>query len=69
MFPKVVRKLLFKAPQVDEIHPEYLKSLDVQRLSWLPDISNIVRWLETVPLDLQTRVVITLLRKGTEGCA
>ncbi|KAI3359357.1 hypothetical protein L3Q82_002863 [Scortum barcoo] len=35
---EVVRKLLGgKAPGVDEIRPEYLKSLDVVGLSWLAD--------------------------------
>ncbi|KAI3362896.1 hypothetical protein L3Q82_011494 [Scortum barcoo] len=30
-----------KAPGVDEIHPEYLKSLDVVGLSWLTRLCNI----------------------------
>ncbi|KAI3377874.1 hypothetical protein L3Q82_009018 [Scortum barcoo] len=40
---EVVRKLLEsgKAPGVDEIRPEYLKSLDVVGLSWLTRLCNI----------------------------
>ncbi|KAI3360197.1 hypothetical protein L3Q82_014516, partial [Scortum barcoo] len=39
---EVVRKLLGgKAPGVDEIRPEYLKSLDVVGLSWLTHLCNI----------------------------
>ncbi|KAI3354938.1 hypothetical protein L3Q82_004554 [Scortum barcoo] len=39
---EVVRKLLGgKAPGVDEIRPEYLKSLDVVGLSWLTRLCNI----------------------------
>ncbi|KAI3360341.1 hypothetical protein L3Q82_014656 [Scortum barcoo] len=40
---EVVRKLLLggKAPGVDEIRPEYLKSLDVVGLSWLTHLCNI----------------------------
>ncbi|KAK3558852.1 hypothetical protein QTP86_030442 [Hemibagrus guttatus] len=39
---EVVQQLLGgKAPGVDEIHPEYLKSLDVVGLSWLTHLCNI----------------------------
>ncbi|KAK3568835.1 hypothetical protein QTP86_017957 [Hemibagrus guttatus] len=39
---EVVQQLLGgKAPGVDEIRPEYLKSLDVVRLSWLTRLCNI----------------------------
>ncbi|KAI3369934.1 hypothetical protein L3Q82_024740 [Scortum barcoo] len=41
---EVVRKLLSgKAPGVDEIRPEYLKSLDVVGLSWLTRLCSISR--------------------------
>ncbi|KAI3356606.1 hypothetical protein L3Q82_017807 [Scortum barcoo] len=46
---EVVRKLLSgKAPGVDEIRPEYLKSLDVVGLSWLTRLCNIAWRLGTV---------------------
>ncbi|KAI3369495.1 hypothetical protein L3Q82_007710 [Scortum barcoo] len=52
---EVVRKLLGgKAPGVDEIRPEYLKSLDVVGLSWLTRLCNIAWRLGTVPLVWQT---------------
>ncbi|KAI3357258.1 hypothetical protein L3Q82_015707, partial [Scortum barcoo] len=45
---EVVRKLLGgKAPGVDEIRPEYLKSLDVVGLSWLTRLCNIAWRLGT----------------------
>lgn len=45
---EAVRKLLGgKAPGVDEIRPEYLKSLDVQGLSWLTRLCNIAWWSGT----------------------
>ncbi|KAI3369910.1 hypothetical protein L3Q82_024720 [Scortum barcoo] len=48
---EVVRKLLGgKAPGVDEIRPEYLKSLDVVGLSWLTRLCNIAWRLGTVYL-------------------
>ncbi|KAI3372270.1 hypothetical protein L3Q82_022787 [Scortum barcoo] len=54
---EVVRKLLSgKAPGVDEIRPEYLKSLDVVGLSWLTRLCNIAWRLGTVPLVWQTGV-------------
>ncbi|KAI3368228.1 hypothetical protein L3Q82_007815 [Scortum barcoo] len=62
---EVVRKLLGgKAPGVDEIRPEYLKSLDVVGLSWLTRLCNIAWRLGTVPLEWQTGVVVPLLKKG-----
>ncbi|KAI3373757.1 hypothetical protein L3Q82_022339 [Scortum barcoo] len=52
---EVVRKLRSgKAPGVDEIRPEYLKSLDVVGLSWLTRLCNIAWRLGTVPLEWQT---------------
>ncbi|KAI2665653.1 Craniofacial development protein 2 [Labeo rohita] len=57
-----------KAPGVDEIRPEYLKSLDVVGLSWLTRLCNIAWRLGTVPLDWQTGVVVPLFKKGTGEC-
>ncbi|KAK3515281.1 hypothetical protein QTP70_013483 [Hemibagrus guttatus] len=52
---EVVQQLLDgKAPGVDEIHPEYLKSLDVVGLSWLTRLCNIAWQSGTVPLDWAT---------------
>ncbi|KAI3375665.1 hypothetical protein L3Q82_003973 [Scortum barcoo] len=52
---EVVRKLRSgKAPGVDEIRPEYLKSLDVVGLSWLTRLCSIAWRLGTVPLEWQT---------------
>ncbi|KAI3364214.1 hypothetical protein L3Q82_011023 [Scortum barcoo] len=53
-----------KAPGVDEIRPEYLKSLDVVGLSWLTRLCNIAWRLGTVPLEWQTGVVVPLFKKG-----
>ncbi|KAI3366826.1 hypothetical protein L3Q82_009240 [Scortum barcoo] len=62
---EVVCKLLGgKAPGVDEIRPEYLKSLDVVGLSWLTRLCNIAWRLGTVPLEWQTGVVVPLFKKG-----
>ncbi|KAK3525845.1 hypothetical protein QTP70_010916 [Hemibagrus guttatus] len=62
---EVVQQLLGgKAPGVDEIRPEYLKSLDVVGLSWLTRLCNIVWWSGTVPLDWATGVVVPLFKKG-----
>ncbi|KAK3568863.1 hypothetical protein QTP86_018965 [Hemibagrus guttatus] len=62
---EVVQQLLGgKAPGVDEIHPEYLKSLDVVGLSWLTHLCNIAWRSETVPLDWATGVVVPLFKKG-----
>ncbi|KAK3519394.1 hypothetical protein QTP70_027533 [Hemibagrus guttatus] len=61
---EVVQQLLGgKAPGVDEIRPEYLKSLDVVGLSWLTRLCNIA-WSGTVPLDWVTGVVVPLFKKG-----
>ncbi|KAI3377613.1 hypothetical protein L3Q82_008772 [Scortum barcoo] len=66
----VVRKLLGgKAPGVDEIRPEYLKSLDVVGLSWLTRLCNIAWRLGTVPLEWQTKGWWSLfLKRGTGEC-
>ncbi|KAK3568497.1 hypothetical protein QTP86_008636 [Hemibagrus guttatus] len=62
---EVVQQLLGgKAPWVDEICPEYLKSLDVVGLSWLTHLCNIAWWSGTVPLDWVTGVVVPLFKKG-----
>ncbi|KAK3528421.1 hypothetical protein QTP86_034238 [Hemibagrus guttatus] len=47
-----------------EIHPEYLKSLDVVGLSWLTRLCNIAWQSGTVPLDWVTGVVVPLFKKG-----
>ncbi|KAK3544173.1 hypothetical protein QTP86_006037 [Hemibagrus guttatus] len=62
---EVVQQLLGgKAPGVDEIRHEYLKSLDVVGLSWLTHLCNIVWWSGIVPLDWATGVVVPLFKKG-----
>ncbi len=62
---EVVKKLLGgKAPGVDEIRPEYLKSLDVVGLSWLTRLCSIAWRSGTVPLGWQTGVVVPLFKKG-----
>ncbi|KAK3524816.1 hypothetical protein QTP86_007596 [Hemibagrus guttatus] len=62
---EVVQQLLGgKAPGVDEIRPEYLKSLDVVGLSWLTSLCNIAWRSGTVPLDWATGVVVPLFKKG-----
>ncbi|KAK3565172.1 hypothetical protein QTP86_000478 [Hemibagrus guttatus] len=53
-----------KTPGVDEIHPEYLKSLDVVGLSWLTRLCKIAWQSGTVPLDWATGVVVPLFKKG-----
>ncbi|KAK3548817.1 hypothetical protein QTP70_020700, partial [Hemibagrus guttatus] len=64
---EVVQQLLGgKAPGVDEIHPEYLKSLDVVGLSWLTRLCNIAWWSGTVPLDWATGVVVPLFKEGDQ---
>ncbi|CAM4549683.1 unnamed protein product [Leuciscus chuanchicus] len=62
---EAVKKLLGgKAPGVDEIRPEYLKSMDVVGLSWLTRLCSIAWRSGTVPLDWQTGVVVPLYKKG-----
>ncbi|KAK3520727.1 hypothetical protein QTP70_031452 [Hemibagrus guttatus] len=62
---EVVQQLLGgKAPGVDEIRSEYLKSLDVVGLSWLTRLCNIAWRSGTVPLDWATGVVVPLFKKG-----
>ncbi|KAK3542751.1 hypothetical protein QTP70_001881 [Hemibagrus guttatus] len=62
---EVVQQLLGGKPLgVDEIRPEYIKSLDVVGLSWLTRLCNIAWRSGTVPLDLATGVVVPLFKKG-----
>ncbi len=62
---EVVKKLLVgKAPGVDEIRPEYLKSLDVVGLSWLTCLCSIAWRSGTVPLGWQIGMVVPLFKKG-----
>ena len=53
-----------RAPGVDEVHPKFLKALDVVGLSWLTQLCNIAWTSGTVPLDWQTGVVVPLFKKG-----
>uniref|UniRef100_A0AAV2MSF8 Endonuclease/exonuclease/phosphatase domain-containing protein n=1 Tax=Knipowitschia caucasica TaxID=637954 RepID=A0AAV2MSF8_KNICA len=53
-----------KAPGVDEIRPDYLKSLDVVGLSWLTRLCNIAWRSGVVPMEWQTGVVVPLYKKG-----
>uniref|UniRef100_A0A8C8DQS5 Reverse transcriptase domain-containing protein n=1 Tax=Oryzias sinensis TaxID=183150 RepID=A0A8C8DQS5_9TELE len=62
---EVVNELLGgKAPGVDEVRPEHLKSLDAVGVSWLTRLCSIAWQSGTVPLDWQTGVVVPLFRKG-----
>uniref|UniRef100_A0A674MBB2 Reverse transcriptase domain-containing protein n=1 Tax=Takifugu rubripes TaxID=31033 RepID=A0A674MBB2_TAKRU len=62
---EVVKKLLGgKDPGVDEIHPEFLKALDVVGLSWLTRLCNIAWISGAVLLEWQTRVVVPRFKKG-----
>ena len=62
---EVVCKLLSgKAPGMDEIHPEYLKSLGVVGLSWLTCLCSIAWRPGIVPLVSQTGVVVPVIKKG-----
>ncbi|KAK3537609.1 hypothetical protein QTP70_017005, partial [Hemibagrus guttatus] len=62
---EVVQQLLGgKAPGVDEICTEYVKSLDVVGLSWLTRLCNIAWRSGIVPLDWTTGVVVPLFKKG-----
>uniref|UniRef100_A0A3P9GYB4 Reverse transcriptase domain-containing protein n=1 Tax=Oryzias latipes TaxID=8090 RepID=A0A3P9GYB4_ORYLA len=62
---EVVNELLGgRAPGVDEVRPEYLKSLDAVGVSWLTCLCSIAWQSGTVPLDWQTGVVVPLFKKG-----
>uniref|UniRef100_A0A3B3HV32 Reverse transcriptase domain-containing protein n=1 Tax=Oryzias latipes TaxID=8090 RepID=A0A3B3HV32_ORYLA len=62
---EVVKELLGgRAPGVDEVRPEYLKSLDAVGVSWLTRLCSIAWQSGTVPLDWQTGVVVPLFKKG-----
>ncbi|KAK3552246.1 hypothetical protein QTP86_006094 [Hemibagrus guttatus] len=66
---KVVQQLLGgKAPGVDEIRPEYLKSLDVVGLSWLTRLCNIAGiTLLSLPGKVYSRVLERRVRPVLEG--
>uniref|UniRef100_A0AAV2JNG5 Reverse transcriptase domain-containing protein n=1 Tax=Knipowitschia caucasica TaxID=637954 RepID=A0AAV2JNG5_KNICA len=53
-----------KAPGVDEIRSDYLKSLDVVGLSWLTRLCSIAWQSGAVPMEWQTGVVVPLYKKG-----
>ena len=64
---KVVKQLHSgKAPGVDEIHPEILKALGVEGLSWLTCVINIAWKSGAVPKEWQTGVVVPLFQKGDQ---
>ncbi|KAK3562016.1 hypothetical protein QTP86_024486 [Hemibagrus guttatus] len=66
---EVVQQLLGgKAPGVDEIRPEYLKSLDVVGLSWLTRLCNIAGiTLLSLPGKVYSRVLERRVRPVLEG--
>uniref|UniRef100_A0A3B3C6W3 Reverse transcriptase domain-containing protein n=1 Tax=Oryzias melastigma TaxID=30732 RepID=A0A3B3C6W3_ORYME len=53
-----------KAPGVDEVRPDSLKSLDAVGVSWLTRLCSIAWQTGTVPVDWQTGVVVPLFKKG-----
>ena len=53
-------------PVVGEIHPEMLKVLGIERLSWLTRLINIACKSEAVPKEWQTGVVVPLFKKGDQ---
>ena len=53
-----------KAPGVDEICPEMLKALDIVGLSWLTRLFSVAWMSGTVPVELQTGVVVSIFKKG-----
>ncbi len=55
-----------KAPGIDEIRPEMLKALDVERLSCMTCLFNIVWIFRTVLKEWQTGVVVLLFKKGDQ---
>nr|XP_054603312.1 uncharacterized protein LOC107376876 [Nothobranchius furzeri] len=62
---EMIKKLLCgKAPGVDEIRPEFLKTLDVVGLCWLMRLCSIAWTSGAIPLDWQTGVVVPLFKKG-----
>lgn len=48
---------------MDEVHPDFLRALDVAGLSWLTRFCNIARILGAVPLDWHTGVVVPLFNQ------
>ena len=64
---EVVKQLhSVKALGVDEIRPEKLKALGVERLSWLTRLINIAWKPGAVPKEWKTGVVVPLFRKGDQ---
>ncbi|TWW73213.1 hypothetical protein D4764_15G0006070 [Takifugu flavidus] len=64
---EVVKQLPGRGPQgADEIHPGYLKALDVVGLSWLTRLCNITWTSGAVPLDWQTGVVVPIFKSGDQ---
>ena len=62
---EVVKQLFSgKVPGVDEICPEMLKALDIVGLSWLTRLYNVAWGSGTVPMALQTGVVVPIFKKG-----
>lgn len=63
----VINLLGGSASGVDEMHPQYFKSLDVVGLSWLARLGNITWHLGIVPREWQSNVVDTGRRFPTIG--
>ena len=55
-----------KAPGIDEIRPQMLKTLGVKGLSWLTHLFNIALESGTVPKEWQTGMVVPLFQKGDQ---
>ena len=55
-----------KAPGVDEIHPEMLKALGVEGLSWFTHLISIAWKSGAVPKKWLTGVVVPLFKKGDQ---
>uniref|UniRef100_A0A8P4KHH4 Reverse transcriptase domain-containing protein n=1 Tax=Dicentrarchus labrax TaxID=13489 RepID=A0A8P4KHH4_DICLA len=55
-----------KAQGIDEIHPEMLKALGDEGLSWLTCLSNIAWKSGTAPKEWRTGVVVHLFKKGDQ---
>uniref|UniRef100_A0A8C6MDN2 Endonuclease/exonuclease/phosphatase domain-containing protein n=1 Tax=Nothobranchius furzeri TaxID=105023 RepID=A0A8C6MDN2_NOTFU len=62
---EVVKQLhISGAAAVDQIHPGYLKTMDVVGLSWLTRLCKIAWSTGAVPVEWQTRVVVPIFKKG-----
>ncbi len=53
-------------PGVDEIRPQFLKALDVVGLLWLTRLYNLAWTSGAVPLDWQSKLVVSLFKKGDQ---